>query len=146
MLKNIKVKDVMKKKFLIIKENEPISSVLKKFRNGIDILTITDKQGKFLGEIHEIDLLKLAINPKDVNEEDIISFGFGVDFGWFAKKAGDIMNRHELTIEPDTPIEKAAILMLKEDIMSLPVMENDKIIGIITENEILKELIKKRRR
>ena len=146
MLKNIKVKDVMKKKFLIIKENEPISSVLKKFRDGIDILTIVDKQGKFLGEIHEIDLLKLAINPKDVNEEDIISFGFGVDFGWFAKKAGDIMNRHELTIEPDTSIEKAAILMLKEDIMSLPVMENDKIIGIITENEILKELIKKRRR
>jgi acetoin utilization protein AcuB len=143
MIKKLKVKEVMKKRFLSIKENDSISSVLKKFKNNINILTVLDKKGNFLGEIHKIDLLKLTINPKDVGEEDIIKFGFGVDFGWFAKKAGDIMNRHELTIEPDMPIEKAAILMLREDIRSLPVMKNNKIIGIITENKILKELIKR---
>ncbi len=143
MLKRLKVKEVMKKKFLTVKEKESISSVLKKFKKGINILIVVDKQRKFLGEIHKIDLLKLAINPKDIAEEDIISFGFGVDFGWFAKKAGDIMKRHELTLEPDQLIEEAAILMLREDIRSLPVIEKGKIIGIITENEILKDIIKR---
>jgi len=143
MLKNLKVKEVMKKRFLIVKETGLISSVLKKFKKGINILTVVDDKGKFLGEIHKIDLLKLVINPKDVGEEEIIKFGFGVDFGWYAKKAGDIMNRHEITVGPDDLVEKAAIMMLQEDIRSLPVMENDKIVGIITENEILKKLIKR---
>lgn len=144
MLKRLKVKEVMKKRFLRVKENEPISSVLKQFRKGINILTVVDDKGKFLGEIHKIDILKLAINPKDVSKGDIIKFGFGVDFGWFAKKAGDIMNRHELTIDPELQVEKAAILMLREDVRSLPVVLNKKIVGIITENEILKRLVKKK--
>ncbi len=42
---------------------------------------------------------------------------------------------------PDCPLEEAAHLMLVEDIGCLPVMDDDKIVGIITDNDIFQSLV-----
>ncbi len=63
----------------------------------------------------------------------------------------DIMDREVITVTPETTSVDAIILMQNNDISSLPVVENGKLVGIVTEydftriaGELLKDRLKKR--
>ena len=45
------------------------------------------------------------------------------------------MTREVVRVSPDCPLEEAATLMVKHKIGSLPVVESEQVIGIITENK-----------
>ncbi len=49
---------------------------------------------------------------------------------------GKIMSLNPKTTSPDIPLVKAAQLMLENNISTLPVMDDDKLVGIITESDI----------
>lgn len=51
-----------------------------------------------------------------------------------------IMTRDPLTISPDATIREAAHIMLEHKIGGLPVMEGERIVGIITESDIFRVL------
>jgi len=53
---------------------------------------------------------------------------------------GEIMTREPITISPNATIREAAKLLLQNKIGSLPVVQNDKLIGIITELDIFRVL------
>jgi len=72
----------------------------------------------------------------------------GVDFGGyelssvldqFATK--EFMSYKPITISPDATIEEAARLILEHKISGLPVVEDDKLVGIITETDFCRLLI-----
>ncbi len=52
-----------------------------------------------------------------------------------------VMVSPALTVSPDYPLEEAARLMVVHKIGSLPVVEEDKLIGIITETDIFKQFV-----
>ena len=52
----------------------------------------------------------------------------------------DIMRRTVTTVEPDTPIEEAARLMVEFKIGALPVMRVGHLVGIITESDLFRAL------
>ncbi len=56
---------------------------------------------------------------------------------------GEVMTHsHKLiTVSPDDTIERAALLMRKRKVGGLPVLEKDKLVGIITESDIFGVLI-----
>ena len=47
------------------------------------------------------------------------------------------MTENALTVPPDMAVEEATKLMLRDQISGLPVVENGKLIGIITASDIL---------
>jgi len=49
---------------------------------------------------------------------------------------GDLMTREVRTVAPDDPLERAARVMLDHEVSGLPVMEEDRVAGIITESDI----------
>ncbi len=53
----------------------------------------------------------------------------------------NIMTRDPLTIAPGATIREAAQLMLDHKIGSLPVVEGEKLVGIITESDIFRVLV-----
>src|SRR5215218_10527730 len=55
-------------------------------------------------------------------------------------KIGDIMSKILTTAEPDTPIEVAVQRMVNHKIRRLPIMENGKLVGIITVTDLAKHL------
>ena len=55
----------------------------------------------------------------------------------------EIMSHPPVTIPPDAPIKDAAHLMIDRKIGCLPVMEAGKLVGLITETDLLKELLEK---
>ncbi len=51
---------------------------------------------------------------------------------------GEVMTRGVVTIAPDRPAEEAARLMLERRIGALPVVEDGRLVGIITETDLLR--------
>ena len=57
-------------------------------------------------------------------------------------KAADIMAQPVITVAPQTKIAEAARLMLQHKIAGLPVMRGDHLVGIITESDIFRLVVR----
>ena len=51
-------------------------------------------------------------------------------------KVSEVMTRNVQTVRPDQPVQEAASFMLSADAGSIPVTENDRLIGMITDRDI----------
>lgn len=51
---------------------------------------------------------------------------------------GDVMTVDPITIAPEDTIQQAAAQMLENQVSGLPVVQNDRLVGIITESDIFK--------
>ena len=56
-------------------------------------------------------------------------------------KVREVMARPVVTVEADAPLEKAALLMEERKIGGLPVMEGERLVGIITVTDVLRAFI-----
>jgi acetoin utilization protein AcuB len=57
---------------------------------------------------------------------------------------GDVMTKAVITVEPERPIEDAARLILEHRIGALPVMEDGRLVGILTETDLLRAFVHSR--
>ena len=53
------------------------------------------------------------------------------------KKVREIMSSSPRTVEPDTPVTEAAKLMKQEDVGSVPVVDGPRLIGVLTDRDIV---------
>jgi len=58
-------------------------------------------------------------------------------------KVFEIMSKPLVTIDPDSPIREAARLMVKNAIRRLPVVKDNKLVGIVTSTDFAKHLSQK---
>lgn len=101
---------------------------------GIHHLPVVDDNGKLIGIVVEEDLL--AAQPSPATTLSIYEI-----HGLLSRlKLKDIMTHPVLTTSPDCPLEEAARLMFTNDIGCLPVIEGDKVVGIITDTDIFESL------
>jgi CBS domain-containing protein len=57
------------------------------------------------------------------------------------EKIGNVMTDNPITISPQALIPKAARIMLENKITALPVVEDDKLVGILTNSDIMRFII-----
>ncbi len=115
------IKDVMNKNVVVGKPDVTIreaSRVMAQMHIGSMVIA---EKGKIVGILTERDVLNSVAKGKDPD----------------ATAALDIMSKNVVTIEPDKRIEDAVDLMIKNKIKKLPVLRDDKIVGIITASDII---------
>ena len=56
-------------------------------------------------------------------------------------QVGGIMTPHPITVKPETSLKEAAALILDKKIGGLPVVDGDKLVGIITETDLIRALM-----
>jgi CBS domain-containing protein len=114
------VKDVMQRNVIVAKENMKIkeaAEVMSKYHIGSLVIV---RNNKVVGILTERDILKAiakGIDPRTI-------------------EAKDIMTKEVITISPTSTIEDAASLMLEKKIKKLPVLDGEKLVGIITATDI----------
>jgi CBS-domain-containing membrane protein len=59
-----------------------------------------------------------------------------------ASTVGDICNRKMKTVAQDTPLDEIATIMAEKNVHTLPVMDGDKLVGVIGKTDIIKTLIR----
>ncbi|HXG07028.1 MAG TPA: CBS domain-containing protein [Nitrososphaera sp.] len=75
-----------------------------------------------------------------VSERDFIKKICAKELPVSQVKVGDIMSRILTTADPETPIEVAVQRMVNHRIRRLPIMDNGKLVGIITVTDLAKHL------
>ena len=93
------------------------------------------KKGKLVGIVVEKDLLSSQPSPAttlSIHEMYTLLEQL---------KVGQIMISPVVTATPQCPMEAAAGIMIDRKIGSLPVMDGDKLVGIITETDIFKAFV-----
>ena len=104
-------------------------------QNNIKNLPIVDKKGRLVGLVTRGDMLRTEPSPvSTLSVYEIASLLEKVTM----KK---IMNRPVYAVTENCSITNAANFMLEKNIKSLPVVQGDKLIGIITDTDIFKTFV-----
>jgi acetoin utilization protein AcuB len=93
------------------------------------------KGKKLIGIVTDADLKEAS--PSDATTLSIHEMAYLLS----KVKIKDIMTKKPITIEVDKAIDDAAVVMLKNRLSSLPVMDKKHLVGIITESDIFKALV-----
>ena len=127
------VRERMSTRPVTIPASMPITQALRVMRQSqVRRLPVLNEEGQLIGIVSEKDLLYASPSPATslsiYEMHDILS----------RLRVTDVMTTDPVTIPPDIPLEEAARIMADNKIGGLPVMEDDKLVGIITETDIFK--------
>ena len=146
-------RDLMDTKFHTLSPHIPINEAVQFFKQAsreedrrIFGMMVLDENGTLVGMLSMFDIL-LLMRPKHVHiwgKMDDIDIEGIIDLSCEKAKSilvGDIMSQEVVTIGPDT--HKFAILdiMIKQHIRRLPVLENDKILGIVYISDLFYDVL-----
>lgn len=92
------------------------------------------EDGKLLGIVTRRGLLRMDLS---FLEDEKLAQNVETD----DKKVGDVMTLNIITVSPDALIPKAARIMLENKITALPVVENDQVVGILTNSDLLRFIL-----
>ena len=98
-------------------------------------LPVLDKNGKRVGVISEKDILKAAPSPASTLS------AYETNYLLNKLTVKKIMSRNPVTITKDTTVEDAATIMIDQDLSCLPVLEEGKLIGIVSKSDLFKLLV-----
>jgi len=126
------VRDHMTKKVFTIRTDKMLVAVREIMHWAhVRHVPVVDPRGMLVGIISHRDLLHAAISSAaDVSEVERTRHLWKVSIE-------PIMKKEIQTIGPDDSVQKAALLMRRSKIGCLPVVVDDKMVGIITEYDLL---------
>lgn len=133
----MKVKELMTKNVLTVTPDDKVDRVFFLFHfENIRHLPVLEK-GKLVGILSDRDLKKVVGSRKAFVEKPD-----GSTLTLLSRKVKNIMRRGVITIGPEQRAADAAAIMAKRKIGALPVLEKDKLVGIITATDILRAFVK----
>ncbi len=131
------IKNFMTSNPITVNEDDSINKVIKKINNNpFDHLPVVDKWNNLKGIISKSDLYKKALELSHSTTGRSYT-----DKILFVTSASDIMTKSPITVTTEHATEYAVELLLQGDFHALPVVENDKLIGIVTSKDILEFIV-----
>jgi acetoin utilization protein AcuB len=121
---------------ITVTDKTPIDEALKIMREkNVRRLPVLNSKGDLVGVVAEKDILYASPSPATSLSIHEIHY-------LIAKlTVAEIMSKKVYTVTDDTPLEEAARVMADNQIGSLPVMRDGKLVGIITETDIFKSFV-----
>lgn len=102
---------------------------------AIDHLLVVDKDGNLKGIVSDRDLKQNWASPATTLSNHELSYLLE------KIQVKMIMAKTVVTVTTETTIERAALIMQTHNINALPVMENDKLVGIVTSTDVMGVLL-----
>ncbi|NWG06827.1 MAG: CBS domain-containing protein [Chloroflexi bacterium] len=122
----------MSRPVISVTPDAPINDVLAMFKKEHIRRAPVMKDGKLVGIVSEKDLLNAS--PSDVTTLSVWEMNYLIS----KVKVKNVMTKKVITVTKDTPIEEAARIMADKKIGGLPVVDGEKVVGMITETDLFK--------
>jgi CBS domain-containing protein len=149
----ILARDIMTTGFHTLRPDMPIADAVRMFQSAgeqegrkVFGMMVTDDQQRLLGLLSMYDIL-LYMRPKHIHiwgeMEDIDVAGL-VETACKKVTAilvGDIMSTEVVTVSPDTHLMMILDIMIKKHIRRLPVVDGEKILGIVYISDLFYHLL-----
>ncbi|EHK01505.1 hypothetical protein HRED_02486 [Candidatus Haloredivivus sp. G17] len=108
--------------------------------SGAENTLIVRKNEGVVGEIHENSLLKAFIPEDELDENSVVGLlGLSFDQSYVPEKAEDLMNTHDVSVDPEEELGDIALIMHREDVRAVPVEEDGEVIGVVHENKVVEK-------
>jgi CBS domain-containing protein len=147
----LQAKDIMTREVITVTEDTAVSEIakflLEKRINGLPVL---NDQGEVVGVVSNSDLIdqtkKLHI-PTVIALFDAVIYlervkKFRTDLEKMAgSTAKDICSKNPITITPETSVEDLATIMAEKHVHTLPVMQGEKLVGIVGKMDIIRTMV-----
>ncbi|UJS16191.1 MAG: CBS domain-containing protein [Candidatus Jettenia sp.] len=88
-------------------------------------LPVVDDNGKVIGVVSEFDLLKVIKNGKALEQVT----------------AEEIMSKNPICVSENTPVDEIIDLMTKHNIIRIPIIRNDVLVGVVSRCDILSSIV-----
>jgi CBS-domain-containing membrane protein len=145
-------RDIMTREVVTIKKTASIEELSRLFiRHKVNGIPVVDDAGRLIGIVTEGDLIE---RNKNLHIPTVISLFDAVivleSAGKFeaelkkiaASKVEDIYNAKPITVGPDRTVGEIAALMADEDIHTLPVLEDGKLVGVIGKLDVIAAMVR----
>jgi len=143
----MKARDIMGTCVISVFPDLPVQAVANTLvKNGISAVPVIDHGGKLLGIISEGDLMRRAeIETERRHSWWLDMFGSNrSQAAEFVKahgrKARDVMTANVVTASPETPLQQIADLLEKQGIKRVPIVLDDRIVGIVSRANLVQAL------
>jgi CBS domain-containing protein len=124
----MKIEDVMNEEVILAEENEQVSHARNlMLKHGYSRILVVDQEGKPVGILTEKDLIrKMRSNGPQWKRRTIDKISIH-----------RVMTSHPVTITPFRELREAVELMIKNNISSIPVVDNDEVVGIVAKSDLM---------
>lgn len=147
----MKVRDVMQAEVITVRPDTNVQEVARLLtEHHIRSVPVVDEQQRVIGIISESDLFlkekgipfsaarlptlfEKWVEPKQLEE---------IYKGVAHHMAADVMTEDVVCVEPEDSISHAAMLLLQRDIRSMPVVQEKKLVGIVSRVDFVRLLAK----
>lgn len=132
----MKVRDIMTSDVLTVRADDAIrrAAALADER-GIRRFPVLDSEGALVGILTDRDLKNATASSIVLTEKK--SHDFLLD----TTKVGQIMTARPRTVTPDTSLQEAAGIILEMKVGGLPVVQGERLVGIVTETDLVLALL-----
>ena len=138
---DIFIRDIMTQDVVVVNEDDPVEHIFELFdKYHFNTYPVVNNEGKLTGIIDQDIMLEIIMfhripRTKHTHMAAVRSQG---------ESAKEIMIPHPVTISPDENLHDASDMMLKHHINRVCVVENDKLVGIISKKNIISEVYKRK--
>jgi acetoin utilization protein AcuB len=112
-------------------------AVERMMRRRVRHLAVVDKRGGLCGVVTDRDLRHYLFDPSVLKQVGTIA----VEALLKGMPVAHVMSTPPITIDADEPLESATRLMLDRKIGSLPVLDHGRLVGILTETDVLRRIV-----
>jgi CBS domain-containing protein len=136
----VRAKDVMSSPVHTIAKSESVERAAELMTvKSVTALPVVDESGALVGMVSDSDLLwhRVPADPTGhlrqhpdtdpENRPDVV---------------GEVMSAFPLTTRPETDLAEVAEAMLQNDVRSIPVIEDDRVVGIVSRRDILRAVVR----
>jgi CBS domain-containing protein len=121
-MSQIPVKDVFSKVFATVNENDTLSRCLEVFKKEMPpVLAVLNDKGKYAGVITRRWVIRSRLDPATTKVKTLM--------------------RPAAKVAPDLSLSKAAKLIIESEVRQLPVFEKEKLIGFVTDENIIHGIV-----
>lgn len=122
----------MSRPVISVSPDAPINEVLAMFKKEHIRRAPVMKNGKLVGIVSERDLLNAS--PSSATTLSVWELNYLIS----KVKVKNVMSKKVITVTRDTPIEEAARILADKRIGGVPVVDGDRVVGMITETDLFK--------
>lgn len=144
------VKEIMRDNVFFIRENHNVKELLSLFiEKNISRVPVIGKNNTLAGIITDADIIRQIHEYRSVYE--FMNFVVAVDAEALAntnitnlldRPVKELMTKTIITVETDTSILQAAKIFSKKKFKEIPVVKDNKLVGILTRRDIIHYLVR----
>ncbi len=142
--------DIMTSEIITVKKETSLKELARiLYQRNINGVPVVDDEGRLIGIICEIDLIKkdkrlhiptvVAVFDAVIYLESSKSFKKELE-RINATVVGDLYTKKVTTVDEKTPIDQIATLMTNEKIYTIPVLDGDRLVGVIGKADLIRTL------